>query len=95
MDASFSMSSKVSAGANAKASAGAWKGSDGKVGGIFRGRVLPSIPFAEDFESYKTVVDSKTDPGEKFAYPPLPWIGARLKWEVREVDGTKGTAQDP
>jgi outer membrane protein assembly factor BamB len=89
MDASFSMSSKVSAGANAKASAGAWKGSDGKVGGIFRGRVLSSIPFAEDFESYKTVVDSKTDPGEKFAYPPLPWIGARLKWEVREVDGTK------
>jgi len=24
-----------------------------------------------------------------FAYPPLPWIGARFKFEVREKDGTK------
>jgi hypothetical protein len=25
----------------------------------------------------------------KFAYPPLPWNGARLRFEVREKDGTK------
>ena len=24
-----------------------------------------------------------------FAYPPLPWIGARFKFEVRDQDGTK------
>jgi hypothetical protein len=24
-----------------------------------------------------------------FAYPPLPWIGARFKFEVREKNGTK------
>ena len=24
-----------------------------------------------------------------FAYPPLPWIGARFKFEVRDVQGTK------
>jgi hypothetical protein len=24
-----------------------------------------------------------------FAYPPLPWIGARFKFEVRDKDGTK------
>ncbi len=88
MDAGF-LKDTISATTTARASAGAWKGSDGDVGGIFRGRVLSSIPFSEDFESYKTVVDSKTDPGEKFAYPPLPWIGARFKWEVREIDGSK------
>jgi outer membrane protein assembly factor BamB len=34
-----------------------------------------------------------TEPGTKFAYPPLPWIGARFKWEVREVDGAKVLAK--
>ena len=28
-----------------------------------------------------------------FAYPPLPWIGARFKFEVREKDGTKVLAK--
>src|ERR1039458_10901364 len=27
------------------------------------------------------------EPPTKFAYPPLPWIGARFKFEVREKDG--------
>src|SRR5207248_859117 len=27
--------------------------------------------------------------GEAFAYPPLPWIGARFKFEVRAMDGNK------
>jgi hypothetical protein len=31
--------------------------------------------------------------GTKFAYPPLPWIGARFKWEVRELDGNKVLAK--
>ena len=89
MDASFAGIRDIRAGSNAKASAGALKADDGVVSGVFRGRVLSAIPFTENFESYKTVVDSKVDAGEKFAYPPLPWIGARFKWEVREVDGTK------
>ena len=29
----------------------------------------------------------------KFAYPPLPWIGARFKWEIREMDGNKVLAK--
>ena len=88
MDASFSKDT-ISTTAAAKTSAGAWKGSDGEVGGIFRGRVLAAIPFAEDFEGYNTVIPSPVDVGETFAYPPLPWIGARFKWEVRELDGNK------
>jgi outer membrane protein assembly factor BamB len=31
--------------------------------------------------------------GTKFAYPPLPWIGARFKWEVHEMDGNKVLAK--
>jgi hypothetical protein len=29
----------------------------------------------------------------KFAYPPLPWIGARFKWEVRNLEGNKVLAK--
>jgi len=88
MDATFE-NDQINATSKAKASAGAWKGGDGKLSGIFRGRVLDTIPFSENFELYKTVVESKKDPGEKFAYPPLPWIGARFKWEIRDLDGNK------
>ena len=30
-----------------------------------------------------------TEPDAKFAYPPLPWIGARFKFDVRDMDGNK------
>ena len=88
MDATFE-NDQINATSKAKTSAGAWKGGDGKLSGIFRGRVLDTIPFSENFELYKTVVESKKDLGEKFAYPPLPWIGARFKWEIRDLDGNK------
>lgn len=29
----------------------------------------------------------------KFAYPPLPWIGARFKFDVRELNGNKVLAK--
>ena len=28
-----------------------------------------------------------------FAYPPLPWIGARFKFEIRDMDGNKVLAK--
>jgi outer membrane protein assembly factor BamB len=30
-----------------------------------------------------------TEAGAQFAYPPLPWIGARYKYEVRDREGNK------
>jgi hypothetical protein len=33
------------------------------------------------------------DAAAPFAYPPLPWIGARFRFEVREKDGTKALAK--
>lgn len=58
--------------------------------GFIRGRILPNIPLTEDFESFNPVVvhpETHPEPGQKFAYPPLPWIGARFKFEIREMDG--------
>ena len=83
MDAGFD-GNTISAAADAAFSAGAWKGTaaGGKASGILRGRTLAALPYHEDLESFEV--------GESgFAFPPLPWIGARLKWEIRELDGNK------
>ena len=73
-------------------SAGMFKGSAGGKSGLLRGRLLGSSPYAEDFEGFSTTVPHATD-GVNFAFPPLPWIGARLKWEVRELEGNKVLAK--
>ena len=73
-------------------SAGAYKGTAGDLTGVIRGRVLPGIPFKEDLERFDLTVDHATD-GVKFSYPPLPWIGARFKWEIRDLDGSKVLAK--
>ncbi len=81
MDASFE-GNTISAAADAKDSAGAWKVHSGELSGILRGRVAPKIPFTVDFENAKI--------GEEgFAFPPLSWIGARLKFDIRELEGSK------
>jgi outer membrane protein assembly factor BamB len=72
-------------------SAGAFEATLGELKGYTRGRVLPSLPLQEDFEGF-TLSETTTnafEPPTAFAYPPLPWIGARFKFEVREKDGTK------
>ena len=51
--------------------------------------MLPAPPLSEDFEGFDLIEDSLVDEGVKFAYPPLPWIGARFKFEVRDREGTK------
>jgi hypothetical protein len=56
--------------------------------GYIRGRVLPYLPLSQDFESI-ALPETNLVEGAAFAYPPLPWIGARFKFEVREKDGTK------
>ncbi len=81
MDASFK-GNTISAAADAKDSAGAWKVTADGISGIMRGRVAPKIPFSVDFEDAKI--------GEEgYAFPPLSWIGARLKFDIRELNGSK------
>jgi len=50
--------------------------------------VLPYLPLSQDFEAI-TLSETNLSEGAAFAYPPLPWIGARFKFEVRDKDGTK------
>ena len=91
-DASFNDAGELVAGQ--KTSAGAFKAtsSDGLVG-VIRCRVMPASAQSRDFEEYQITEDHATETGVKFAYPPLSWMGARFKWEVREQDGSKVLAK--
>ncbi|GAB4466966.1 MAG: PQQ-binding-like beta-propeller repeat protein [Armatimonadaceae bacterium] len=92
MDADFKNGELVAA-PDAKPSAGAYQATVGNFKGTFRGRVLPRLPFTEDFESFTPTEPAVDKPDEKFAYPPLPWIGFRFKFDVRELDGNKVLAK--
>jgi len=87
MDASFD-GNTISAADDAELSAGAWKATSGGLTGILRGRVISDLPYNEDFQSYELAASpGGSIAGREFDFPPLPWIGARLKWEVIDKDG--------
>jgi len=103
MDAQFDADGSLVAAPGAEQSAGAFKATaislpgppaetDKPVTGTFRGRVMMKLPYKEDFESFTPDEDHAED-GVKFAYPPLPWIGARFKWDIREIDGSLAMAK--
>jgi outer membrane protein assembly factor BamB len=90
MDAAFDANGRLVAPKTAALSAGAFEARLGDLKGYIRGRVLAALPIKEDFESFK-LTETTTNTVEEptpFAYPPLPWIGARFRFEVREKDGT-------
>ncbi|HCP36940.1 MAG TPA: hypothetical protein DIT98_03800 [Verrucomicrobiales bacterium] len=91
-DASFARGNRIRADKEGSTSAGAFKGTDGDASGILRARILPGLPFQEDFESFtinETYPSSHREAGVNYAYPPLPWIGARFKWDIRDMDSNK------
>jgi len=69
------------AGTEPKPSAGAFEASLGPLKGYIRGRVLPYLPIKQDFE-WANLTETNELENARFAYPPLPWIGARFKFEV-------------
>lgn len=78
-------------------SAGQFKASVGNLVGFMKGRVLPDLPFKENFEEFKLsnmTTNTLVEPPTAFAYPPLPWNGARFRFDIREkdVDGVKTKA---
>ncbi len=89
LNAAFNTQGELVAAESATASAGAFEATIGSLKGTIRGRVLPGLPFTEDFEAFTPSEPSPTEPGSKFAYPPLPWIGARFKFDVRDMGGNK------
>src|SRR5215471_3059024 len=72
-------------------SAGAFEATGDGLKGYIRGRVLPYLPLHQDFE-WMTLSETNSD-GTAWSYPPLPWIGARFKFDVREKDGSKVLAK--
>jgi hypothetical protein len=73
---------------DAKPGAGAFKASAGGLTGTMRGRVLLKPPFREEFSGFQ-LTEEQPQEGVRFSYPPLPWIGARFKFDVREEAGEK------
>lgn len=92
MNGEFNAQGELVATDDVEPSAGAYRATLDGLHGVIRGRVLPAIPFTEGFEAFDITEkhpDNHPEPGVAFAYPPLPWIGARFKFEVREREGDK------
>lgn len=93
LGAEFTDVHTITANAENVPSAGMFKftHTDGKTTAFLRGRILQKLPITEDFEGYK--LSAKAKDGTAFDYPPLPWIGARFKWEIQDLDGNKVLAK--
>ncbi|MDB6020386.1 MAG: hypothetical protein JWQ04_243 [Pedosphaera sp.] len=89
MKASFNAEGVMVAANETTPSAGAFEASVGPLKGYIRGRVLPYLPIKQDFEWAAITETNLLDGNAMFAYPPLPWIGARFKFEIRELEGNK------
>ena len=89
MDAEFDANGALVVKPDAKPSAGSWELSAEGLKGYMRGRVLPNPSYLQDFESFQPAEQTEGPPGVKFAWPPLPWIGARFKWDIRELEGNR------
>ena len=72
-------------------SAGQFQASLGDLKGYVKVRIMSALPLQQDFESFQlsNMTTNTVEPPTAFAYPPLPWNGARFRFEVREKDGTK------
>lgn len=78
------------AGPQARQSAGQLMVKWNNLSATTRGRIVAGLGYKEDFESF--VFDQKSPMGEPAAFPPLPWLGARVKWNVLEHGGSKVVA---
>lgn len=77
----------VSAANNAMISAGALKVTYKGMSATTRGRVHAGSGYSENFEAVPLKMESPA--GEKVNFPPLAWLGARIKWYILEKDESK------
>ena len=91
MKGAFDADGELRTAPDAVPSAGAFEAKLGDLKGYIRGRVMPNVPTKEDFESF-TLTETNAS-GVVYSYPPLPWIGARFKFDVRDKDGSKVLAK--
>jgi outer membrane protein assembly factor BamB len=86
VDAEISSNGILVAEKNAKLSAGALRVSNGNLFGVSRGRVLQDLPYEENFEEGFSLTQQSSDQ-IAFSYAPLPWLGARMRWQVQDFGG--------
>ena len=84
VDATISEDGLLVAKMDALLSAGALQVTRGKLTGITRGRVIPSLPYSENFEDGFDLSNTSSDQ-IPFSYPPLSWLGARMRWQVQAM----------
>ncbi|MDP3069124.1 MAG: PQQ-binding-like beta-propeller repeat protein [Opitutaceae bacterium] len=77
----------IKAGPAAKLSAGSIQAKWNNLAGTTRGRVIATYGHREDFESLP--LGQKNNEGTDVGFPPLAWLGARVKWHIFEKDGNK------
>jgi len=68
-------------------SVGTYKVAFDGLEGTVRGRFLPDLPYGEDFESFQ--LGPVNSAGEPFSFPPALWPGARLRWQILDVEGNQ------
>ena len=86
VDAEITSNGILVAEKNAKLSAGALRVSNGNLFGVSRGRVLQDLPYEENFEEGFSLTQQSSDQ-IAFSYAPLPWLGARMRWQVQDFGG--------
>ena len=84
VDAEISENGILVAKIGAKLSAGALRVSRGGLYGVTRGRILQDLPYEVNFENGFDLKNTSTD-DIAFSYPPLAWLGARMRWQVQKV----------
>ncbi len=77
----------IKAGPAAKLSAGAFQAKWTTFAATTRGRVIATYGHKEEFSSLP--LGQKDKDGADVGFPPLPWLGARVKWHIFEKDGNK------
>jgi len=93
MKGHFTPAGELQAESDPVPSAGAFEATLGELKGYIRGRVMPNLPLRENFETLDLTERHPEEPDVSFAYPPLAWIGARFKFDVRDKNGTKALAK--
>ena len=65
--------------------------------GYFRGKAAccPICPSRRILEGWASITETTVEDGnaDDIAYPPLPWIGARFKSDIRDLNGNKVLAK--
>ncbi len=86
VDAEITSNGILIAEKDATLSAGALRVSKEGLFGFTRGRILQDLPYTENFEEGFSLSHKSSD-NIPFSYAPLPWLGARMRWQVQDFQG--------